>query len=221
MIHGVIFDFDGTLTELTLDFKSLKEEILNIAERFADRDVINSLDGFYIIEMIYELEGLIGREGRLFSQEAFNRLEELEIEAAEGKGLFPYTRDVLDDLRNRGIKIGIITRSCLSVLHKVFPDINEYIHGISTREHARYVKPDPRHVQHVLNTISLQPEHTMLVGDHPTDVIAGKQAGVKTVGVLSGRTKRQSFEDAGADFIVGDIREILPIIDRVAKGLGL
>lgn len=221
MIHGVIFDFDGTLTELTLDFKSLKEEILNIAERFADRDVLNSLDGFYIIEMIYELEGLIGREGRLFSQEAFKRLEELEIEAAKGKGLFPYTRDVLDGLRGRGIKIGIITRSCLSVLHKVFPDINEYIHGVSTREHARYVKPDPRHVQHILNTISLQPEHTMLVGDHPTDVIAGKQAGVKTVGVLSGRTKRQSFENAGADFIVDDIREILPIIDRVAIGLDL
>ncbi|MCX8111447.1 MAG: HAD family hydrolase [Syntrophorhabdaceae bacterium] len=215
MIHGVIFDFDGTLTELTLDFKFLREEILKIAKKFVTERVLNSLDGFYIIEMIYEIEGLLGENSRLFSQEAFKRLEELEIEAAGGKGLFPYTRDVLDGLKARDIKIGIITRSCLSVIHKVFPDINDYIHGVSTREHARFVKPDPRHVKHILEVISIEPENAMIVGDHPTDVTAGKQAGAKTVGVLSGRTKRHAFEEVGADYIIDDIRDILPIIDNM------
>ncbi|MBP8626695.1 MAG: HAD family hydrolase [Syntrophorhabdales bacterium] len=213
MTHGVIFDFDGTLTELTLDFKLLKDEILKIAERFVDKKTLNNLDGFYIIEMIYELERLIGENGMVFSQEAFRRLEELEVEAASGKGLFPYTRDVLMGLKKRGVKIGIITRSCIAVLNLVFPDMTEYIHGISTREHTRYVKPDPRHVQHVLRVISVKPENAMLVGDHPTDVTAGLQAGLTAVGVLSGRTDKRSFKDAGADFIVTDIRGILPIID--------
>ncbi len=213
MIQGVIFDFDGTLTELTLDFILLKKEILKIAERFIDSQTLKSLDGFYVIEMIYELEEILGHKGSIFSNEAFKRLEELETEAASGKGLFSYSRDVLSWLIKRDIKIGIITRSCLSVLNRVFPDMNEYIHGISTREHTRYVKPDPRHVHHILEIISVKPEEAMLVGDHPTDVHAGLQAGLMTVGVLSGRTKRQSFVDAGADFIVNDIRGLLPIIE--------
>lgn len=217
MIDSVIFDFDGTLTELTLDFNYLRKEILWIASQFLPYNKLENLNSLYIIEMIYEVERLLCETGKLFSQKAFKKLEELEIAAAEGKGLFPYSRDVLRSLKERGIKIGIITRSCLSVLKKVFPDISEYSQAISTREHIKYVKPDPRHVKHVLNEISVKAENTMLVGDHPTDIIAGQKAGVITVGVLSGRTNKQAFIEVGADFIVDDIRGVLPIVDLIKK----
>ncbi|HON86358.1 MAG TPA: HAD family hydrolase [Syntrophorhabdaceae bacterium] len=213
IFRAVVFDFDGTLTELTLDFGLLREEVFKIARGYTDPETLKCLDGFYIIEMIYELERRLGERGRVFSGEAFKRLEELEIEAAAGKDVFPYTREVLKGLKDRGIKNGIITRSCVAVLHQVFPDINDYVHGISTREHIRYVKPDPRHVEHVLESIQVRPKDAMLVGDHPTDITAGKDAGLKTVGVLSGRTKQQSFKEAGADYIINDIREILAIVD--------
>ncbi|MCX7966327.1 MAG: HAD family hydrolase [Syntrophorhabdaceae bacterium] len=216
MIHGIIFDFDGTLTKLTLDFKLLKEEMLNVADGFIPRDELKHLDGLYIIEMIYEIERLLGEKGRLFSQKAFKRLEELEIQAAAGKGLFPYTRDILKILMHRGIKLGIITRTCMKVINTVFPDMAEYIQGVSTREHEKHVKPDPRHVQHILEIISIKPENAMLVGDHPTDVMAGLRAGLITVGVLSGRTKRHEFEIAGAHFIVDDLTGILPIVEKLS-----
>lgn len=215
MISGIIFDFDGTLTELTLDFQLLREEILKVAEGFIDMGKIEHLKSLYVIEMIYEIENLIGIDGAMFSNKAFNRLMELEIEAATGKNLFPYTRDVLGGLRHRGMRLGIITRTCMPVLNKVFPDMKRYIHSVSTREHIKFVKPDPRHVHHALKNISVKPEDAILAGDHPTDVLAGLRAGVITVGVLSGRTKRQAFQDAGAHFIVDDIRGILPIVDNL------
>lgn len=214
MIKTVIFDFDGTLTELTLDFEHLRKEIVNIALKYTNTETLGILDGFYIIEMIYELEKMLGSKGKKFSKEAFKRLEELELGAAEGKGVFPYTRDVLKGLRDRGIKTGIITRSCLAVLNSVFPDISDYTDGLATREHSRYVKPDPLHVHYALRLLQTKPKDAMLVGDHPTDVIAGNNAGLTTVGVLSGRTKKENFEEAGADYIVADIRDILNIISN-------
>jgi len=217
MIQGLIFDFDGTLTELTLDFQIMKEEILRVAKRFINIEKIEHLNGLYIIEMIYEIERLLGIKGVAFSKEAFKRLESLEVEAAKGKDLFPYARDVLGSLRHRGMKLGIITRTCMPVLNKVFPDMDEFINGISTREHIKFVKPDPRHVYHVLKTMSIRPENAILAGDHPTDVLAGLRAGVITVGVLSGRTKRHAFEDVGAHFIIDDIRGILQIVENLLR----
>lgn len=217
MVQGLVFDFDGTLTELTLDFQLIREEILRVAERFIDIEKIGHLNNLYIIEMIYEIEKLLGIKGAAFSKEAFRRLESLEVEAANGKDLFPYTRDVLGGLRHRGMKLGIITRTCMPVLNKVFPDMDKFINGISTREHIKFVKPDPRHVFHVLETMSIRAENAILAGDHPTDVMAGLRAGVITVGVLSGRTKRHAFEDVGAHFIVDDIRGMLPIVDNLLQ----
>ena len=43
---------------------------------------------------------------------------------------------------------------------------------------------------------------TVIVGDHTIDIRAGKAVGMKTIGVLTGRTKREDFEEAGADYVL-------------------
>jgi len=54
----------------------------------------------------------------------------------------------------------------------------------------------------------------VIVGDHPIDIQAGKSAGMKTVGVLTGRTKREEFERAGADYILLDATEINKVLEE-------
>ncbi|MCX5798505.1 MAG: HAD hydrolase-like protein, partial [Proteobacteria bacterium] len=116
MIRGVIFDFDGTLTELTLNFGYLKNEIVNIARKYVTEEEIKAFEGYFILEMIYEIEKKPGKRNMNLRHEAFERLRVLELEAAEGKDVYPYTRGVLQHLRGKGIKVGIITRSCLGAL---------------------------------------------------------------------------------------------------------
>ncbi len=48
-----------------------------------------------------------------------------------------------------------------------------------------------------------------MVGDHLIDIEAGKRLGMKTIGVLTGRIKREEFEEVGADGVLEDISEIL------------
>ena len=55
IMKAVIFDFDGTLTELTLDFGSLKEEIIKVALDYASADIVRSSEDRFIIEMIYRI----------------------------------------------------------------------------------------------------------------------------------------------------------------------
>jgi phosphoglycolate phosphatase-like HAD superfamily hydrolase len=49
----------------------------------------------------------------------------------------------------------------------------------------------------------------LMVGDHVLDVEGGKRMEMMTAGVLTGKTTRQQFMGAGADFIWEDATKIL------------
>jgi phosphoglycolate phosphatase len=211
-IRGIVFDFDGTLTELTLDFGHLRKEVEEVARAYISDDFIRRLDGLYIIEMIYEIEGELGGRGNVFRKEAFRRLCEAEIRAADGKEVFPYTRDVLRSLQEKGIKIGIMTRNCIGALRKAFHDIDDYVQAVVTRDDVPQVKPNPGHAAAVLARIGVEANEAVLVGDHPTDILVGIALNVRTVGVLTGRTGRDELQKTGAHCIINDIREIAGLL---------
>ena len=207
-IRAVVFDFDGTLTPLTLDFSNMRSEVETLARRFVEEHVIKSLSHLYVIEFIYELEALLGESGRGLRRLAFDRMAELETETARGKELYPYAREVLRELRGKGLKIAIVTRNCLAALKNVFPDMDEYVDSVKTRDDVARVKPHPDHVAAVLAALNATPDEAVLVGDHPTDIAAGLAVGAQTVGVLTGRTQHADFEKAGAHHIANDIRDM-------------
>ncbi|MCX5804568.1 MAG: HAD-IA family hydrolase [Proteobacteria bacterium] len=211
MIKAIIFDFDGTLTPLSLDFAFLKGEIANIARRYTTEEIIKKIESNFIIEMIRKIEERLDGTSAAeeFQKKAFDRLKFLELESAMNKDVYPYTRDVLKNLKVKGVKTGIITRTCIDVVRRVFVDIDNYIDVTVTREDTKHVKPDPIHAFAALRMLGVLPDESMMVGDHPTDVMAGIGAGMMTVGVLTGRTQREDFEEIGATFIMDDIRDIL------------
>ena len=214
MIEACLFDFDGTLTELTLDFSDLRGEVEKIALKYVADSLVRGLGDLYIVEMIYAIENHLGSLGKLFREEAFIRLRDLEVEGAQGKAVYPYVRKVLRALRKKGILIGIMTRNCRAAIGRVFPDMLAYVDAVATREDVAVVKPDPGHVMAILDLLGgIDPSKAFLVGDHPTDISAGKRAGLLTVGVLTGRTERPALEQAGASFIASDIREVPDLVD--------
>jgi phosphoglycolate phosphatase len=217
MPGAVIFDFDGTLTELTLDFGAMRKAVEDLAARYASPEAVRSLDGLYILEMIDAMEGLLGDNGGAFRNEALGLLCAMEVEAASGKEVYPYTRDVLQALRREGLRIGIITRNCTAAVETVFPDVRTYVDAVATRDDVREVKPEPAHVRAVLAALGVEADDALLVGDHPTDMMAGNAAGVHTVGLLAGRTARVELERAGAEYVADDIRAV----PEIAQGLRL
>ena len=108
-----------------------------------------------------------------------------------------------------------MTRNCRAAIEKAFPDMDVYVNAVATREDVSAVKPHPAHVMALLGLLGhIDPGKALLVGDHPTDVLAGKASGVASVGVLTGRTARSAFTQAGATFVVNDIRDVPALIDE-------
>jgi phosphoglycolate phosphatase len=105
-----------------------------------------------------------------------------------------------------------MTRNCRGAIEKVFPDANAYVDTIVTREDVKEVKPNPAHVEAVLARLRVLPSEVVVVGDHPTDILAGKHLSAFTAAVLSGNTTRTDFESVGPDAILDDIRGVPTLV---------
>ena len=212
MISAIIFDFDGTLAKLTLDKKRAKEEIIEIAQKYIEPDLARRLEQVYVVETVYAIEKHCGPSAERFRKEAFQALSELEVTGSKGKDVFPYTREVLTKLRHRGLKLAILSRSCKAALRIAFPDVDEYVDAVSTRDDTRYTKPHPSHMRGVLAQLGVDPSEAVYVGDQRSDIDTGRTAGVGTIAVLTGGETRRDLEAAKPDHVMTDIRELHSVL---------
>jgi phosphoglycolate phosphatase len=214
-IKAVIFDFDGTLAVLNIDFSLMRERIFDLMRRYGIEE--GGIREKYLLEVIDEVyqvmweKNLSGAEA--FYQESHGILHEVEMKAAEEGRLIPGTKTTLKRLRRKGIRIGIITRNCEDAVRKVFPDINDFCDVFVSRDLVKKVKPHPDHLTYVMKRLKISGEEALMVGDHMIDVQAGRNVGVKTIGVLTGRTKKEEFEKAGADYILRAASEVCKLLD--------
>lgn len=214
-IRAIIFDFDGTLAVLNIDFSLMRERVFDLIRHYGVEE--QSVHEKYLLEIIDEVYRPLREKSpsnaETFYMESHHILHEVEMKAAEEGNLIPGIETSLKSLRKKGIKIGVITRNCEDAVRKVFPDINEYCDIFVARNSVRKVKPHPDHLTFVMESLGISGEESIMVGDHMIDIQAGKRAGMKTIGVLTGRTKEEEFEKAGADYILKDASEVSKLLE--------
>jgi len=214
-VRAVVFDFDGTLAVLNIDFSSMRERVFDLMRRYGVGEEL--IEERYLLEIIDEVYQLLWQKdpsaAEAFYQEAHQILHEIELKAAEEGRMLPGAEKTLRSLRQKGIKIGIVTRNCGEAVRKVFPDIEESCDVFASRDSIKKVKPDPEHLTSVMKALKVLGRDAVMVGDHPIDIQAGKRVGMKTIGVLTGRTKREEFEKAGADYILKEASDVCVLLE--------
>ncbi len=210
-INAVVFDFDGTLAHLVLDFEAMKRQVADIAARWLPmRPKPDGLPALEWIEVLRrEVETVSPGNGAAFFLAAHADVQAMEVKAAAHGGLFPFTRDMLAQLSRRGVGTAIITRNCSAAVAMVFPDAADYCRAVLAREAVPRVKPDPGHLLAALDLLQASPGEALMVGDHPLDVETGRLAGTRTAGVASGRMSQEELARAGADHTAADARELM------------
>jgi phosphoglycolate phosphatase len=70
-------------------------------------------------------------------------------------------------------------------------------------------KPAPDVILRGMQALGIPAEDCLMVGDAPSDMIAGKRAGVKTCAVRYGYGKQEELAQSAPDFWVSDLRELV------------
>jgi phosphoglycolate phosphatase len=213
--HAVIFDYDGTLVQLNIDFGSMRKAVEKVLVTYEIEP--NSLKGSYVLEMIDEAARRISKKsstkGLAFQHEALELVTEHEVKAAKDGKKLPGVLRMLNVLRERGVKVGVITRNCDKAVKMVFPNIERFSDVYLPRDYVSRVKPHPDHIALALKEMEVRdPTLCLMVGDHLMDIEGGKRLGMKTAGVLTGKITHQGFWEAGADYILEDVTAITGII---------
>lgn len=215
IINTIIFDFDGTLAKLNIDFQKMQETIAALISSYGIAK--DQLHTDFVLEMIDAAFEILNqrseRKAKKFFNEANAIIEKIETDAADIGKLFDYTKELLKSLQSKEISCGIITRNCTKAVKIVFPDILTYCPVVICRDDVNKVKPHPEHISVALTKLGSSAESTLMIGDHPIDIKTGRNAKTLTCGVLTGRCQKNDFIEAGADIILSNAADILNIIN--------
>lgn len=210
--EAVIFDFDGTLAELVIDFGVMKQRVTEAAAAYLS--LVPPANGLPVLEYAARLAQKMtdAAAARRFLDEVAGHVRDVEIEAAARARLFPGTRPALAALERGHVRCGIITRNCRDAVLRVFPDVERSVGVVLTRDDTPHVKPDPRHLLEALAALGAAPGRSLMVGDHPMDLATGKAAGTLTAGVASGRIGLAELGRAEPDFLAENVGALLPML---------
>jgi phosphoglycolate phosphatase len=211
IVDTVVFDFDGTLAKLNIDFEQMRRSVETLIARYGIN--FRNLRYRYVLEMINESKMILGKQSFCkaieFETESLGMIENIELEAAQKGELFPATRNMFQSLKKRNILTGIITRNCADAVHTVFPDIATYCPVVVCRGDVAHVKPHPDHLTRALSQLGRISRRSIMIGDHPLDIETGKKAGSLTAGVLTGHFQKADFLNAGATIVLQEASQIL------------
>lgn len=215
-VEAVLFDLDGTLVDTAADFvyalnyqRSIHQ--LEHLESRIIRDTVS--DGARALTQL----AFGGSEGETGFE--LKRLELLELyaECAGNQAtLFGGMEDTLQYFEAQQIPWGIVTNK-----PRRFTDILLNKMGLSARsavtlcpDDVSKSKPDPESLFLACKRLSCLPEHTVYVGDHERDIIAGKAASMKTVAARYGYIhNKNDISNWQADFEINHPQELISLFN--------
>ena len=214
-VRGVVFDFDGTLVATRIDFLGMRQAIAALIQRWR-LDPALPEQHRYVLEMVAAGRKALQADANraaAFAREAMDIIETYEMQTCDHAAPIPGAVETLVQLAAKGYRVGIITRNgrkgvtAITSRHPLPHDV------LLTREDVGQVKPHPEHLLTAMRALDLPPSQTLMVGDHPTDVVCGKSAGTLSVGVSTDAVRLAELARAGADFLISTVSEILPLLD--------
>ena len=119
--------------------------------------------------------------------------------------------ETLSNLRRRA-KLALITRRhvpCKQLIKELEKfRLAQHFQLVITALDTKTPKPSPEALMECLQKMNCKAGSCLVVGDSVVDVKAGKNAGIRTVAVLSGIYSREELEKENPDLILGSINEL-------------
>ena len=125
--------------------------------------------------------------------------------------VFPNVLETLYQLHEKGYILTIASSRSHRSLQEFVEDmhLNELIPYILGADDVKEAKPNPEPVLKTLEAFNCSPDEAMVIGDTWYDIEMGKRAGIKTCGVTYGNGTREELINAGANYVLDDIGELL------------
>ena len=122
--------------------------------------------------------------------------------------------EMLKALKDKGIQLAVLSnkpdRQTVKVVKAIFgEELFDYAQG--QKEGIRR-KPEPDGVWYLMEQMHVSKEECLYIRDSEVDAATGRNAGLKTIGVLWGFRDRKTLETAGVDDLIDRPDELLQFV---------
>ena len=122
--------------------------------------------------------------------------------------------EMLKALKDKGIQLAVLSnkpdRQTVKVVKAIVgEELFDYAQG--QKEGIRR-KPEPDGVWYLMEQMHVSKEECLYIGDSEVDAATGRNAGLKTIGVLWGFRDRKTLETAGVDDLIDRPDELLQFV---------
>lgn len=221
-IKGLLFDKDGTLFDFRATWDGWAAQMIRelagqdtalIAQVAAAVRFDLASGGFHADSPF--IAGTNAEVGQAIAQvvphltapqvEAFLEQRVGEATLAPAVELAPY----LTDLRAQGLRLGVMTNDSEYGARTQLDQagVAQLFHFVAGYDSGYGAKPSPDPLLAFAEQMELPPEAVAMVGDSTHDLLAGRRAGMRTVGVLTGTALTHELAPL-ADVVLPDIGHI-------------
>ena len=214
-IRLIIFDFDGTLGDTRRNIvMTLQQTMQEMHLPLIDEARCAATIGLTLKDSFKTLFPQLIDEEAEECAATYRRIFEVNKKKMVPQ-LFPHVAETLAELQRRGITMSVASSRNTTSLRGFLKDmgIEQYISYVLGAEDVTKPKPDPEPVLKTLEAMNIPASEALVVGDMPVDILMGRNAGTRTCGVTYGNASRQQLEEAGANFVIDDMEELIEIVE--------
>lgn len=191
---GVFFDFDYTLGDATEAIVAgFIYGLYTMGYPLPTREEIRGTVGYVLEDSFTNITGETDKAKREEFSHLYRAISTpVQITTAT---LFPGTRELLETLRAKGVKLAVVSSKPGPILKEIFAyqGITHLFDFIIGPESVHMPKPDPAGILAALETTGLGKDQVLYCGDTVIDAGAAKNAGVDFCPVLNGTTPAEAF----------------------------
>ena len=227
MIRLVVFDMAGTTVD---DAFSVHDAMIRAFDQYGltiDRETASQAIAVPKPVGIHRILTLLGQESPYLETlllTAFKSHMRNYYANDPGVQEVPGASALFSKLKEQNIQIGLDTGFDRELADVILQRLRWIDHGFIdasvASDEVRHGRPHPAMIFALMEQAGIQrPDQVVKVGDTPTDIEQGRRAQCRlTIGRYSGAFPEQALINAGADAVVTDILDILPILHEAKAG---
>ncbi|MCL6603945.1 MAG: pyrophosphatase PpaX [Paenibacillus sp.] len=212
MIECVLFDLDGTIVDTNeLIINSFMHALKQNALTPLSREQIIPHMGTTLQQQMRTFSGLEDVSKLELSYRSYNYEHHDSLVRP-----FPHVNETMEELRRRGIKMGIVTTKIRPTTLKALEmfDLLQYMDTIVTINDVTEPKPHPEPVLTAVRNLGVDLQRTLMVGDSAVDIQSAKAAGVYAVAVAWSLKGEETLRKYDPDYIIHDMTELYDIVEQ-------
>lgn len=212
-MKAVLFDLDGTLIDSGDDLaNSVNFMLKKMNKKQYDNETIKRWIGNGAAVLVKRaLSGSMDIKD--IDEEEFQKAFEIFMNhysenLCVNTSLFDGVREVLESLKDK--KLAIITNKPFKFVLPILEHfkIDDYFDVVLGGDSLDEKKPSPKPLKVACKKLGVLENEAVMVGDSKNDIIAAKNAGIRSVCVTYGYLQGEEAESLGADFIINSLIEL-------------